>query len=294
MQGGNYPTKRIFEFDYLKGDTLPFNLASVKKLILQPHHESLFHAKKEIETISFGNHTKSVVCTCIKNTARTTISEQLSETSEGLFFIDVGNLPLKCISNILLLWKKKSQSKPNIGLGLIIREDLAILDDKMKFQLFQDGVAMLPEGNKNRDSVWLPSLAISEKILTESGKKLNPYDVYPLVENSDDQFIIKDSGLLDNVEFLEYSRIRTRNLIYLDVSRPDATFSRLSQTINALLKSNFSAYEPVISPGGSANSFISEVCATILNGSVLYMPLDFIPFPDNKKISGFVILRNLL
>lgn len=293
IQSGNLPTKRKFEFDYIKGTNLPFSFENVLQLSLQPHQGSLLQITGELEIAHLGCETNSTKCTCTKGLGIKQV-EIFPNERVGLFLVDPISLPIECISNLLLEWKRKSQNEPNIGLGIIVRGRAVDLVPSLSFSLFREGFKTVPQNHMNRNSIWLPSLAISENILREAESGLNPYDLYPLVDYSDDQFIVSNSGILENVEFLEYSRTRTRNFIYLDVSRPDATFSRLSQTIDSLLKSDFSAYEPVLTPGGSSNSFIAEVCAAVLNGAKLFTPMQYVPFSDNKEISGFIILRNLL
>lgn len=285
--------KRSIELDYV--DELKFkpNFKQASQLLLSPHQVSLLDKPASYLPTNIGCNSVQTDCTCISK-KKNNIFERLKLTNiSHLVWVDPVGLPLTCISSILLDWKRyTNDSARNIGLGFIIRTSDKPISETGNFSLSTESGEINLSKERNPNYLWMPSIEFQSEVLTKEGERLKPYDVYPLVDFTNGSFFVSNHGIMENVQFLEYFGTRTRNFIYLDVSRPDFIFRRLSETIKSLLKSDFVVLNPVISPGGDQRSYFAEVCAAVLNDAWLYTDLKYVPFNSDMKLNGYIILRN--
>lgn len=289
---GNPKGKEI-EFDYIDNTEFGFNKFEMSQIILSPHNISLLGDPSYDKPITMQCKVVQKECLCIKKPKENLFDELEGSDISHLVWIDPVGLPLSCLSSILLEWKRHTdETAHNIGLAIVLRTNKDPNANGGNFVLRRDEVPFdLPE-SKNSNILWMPSIEIGSDILTREGNRLNPYDVYPLVDFSEEHFFTGNPGIMSNIKFLEYFRTRTRNFIYLDVSRPDFIFEKLSTTIESLLKSDFVVLDPVISPGGDSRSYFAEVCSAVLSGAKLFANQDYVPFRSDMKLNGYVILRN--
>ena len=289
---GGIPKKSI-EVDYVKDSNFKFNNKEAIQLIFAPHNVSLLESSTTNNPHEIGCKRLHKDCLCVKRPKKNLFDELGVPHGSHLIWIDPVGLPLSCISSILLEWKRyTNDSSFNTGLGIILRGLKESVGGTETFTLRRDSTEFDLTKDKQSNYLWMPSIEFRQDVLMTEGKRLNPYDVYPLVDFSDERFFVSNLGIMNNIQFLESFRTRTRNFIYLDISRPDFIFEKLKVTIESLLKSDFSVLDPVISPGGNLSSYFAEVCAAVLNGAKLFADQNYVPFRSDMTLNGYILLRN--
>lgn len=291
MISGNMYGKKKLEFDFVNDPYFKVDKNGITELILRPHQGSSVLCERSESPAKIGSETEQAECTCISGSVSKLLDRLADPSTTRLVLIDPVGLPLVCLTSILSDWKTYSNTKDcKIALALLLRDNSKCISGTGDFSLWRDNNFVDPSNLKGTYPLWLPSIELPEKTLMKEGKRLAPYDVYPLVDFTDGKFFRK-SGILKSVVFLESFRTRTRNFIYLDTDRPDFVFERLSSTITSLTTSNFSVLDPVVSPGGYSSSYIAEVCAAVLTGAMLFAEKDFNPYTGDMKLKGFIVLR---
>lgn len=292
MISGNMYGKKKLEFDFVNDPNLQIDKNGITELVLKPHQGSSVFCEGSESPAKIGSETEQTECTCIGGSFSKLLDKLADPSTTRLVLIDPVGIPLVCLSSILSEWRTYSNTPDDkIALGLLLRHNSKSISGIGDFSLWRDNTFVDPSDLKGAYPLWLPSVELPEKTLMKEGKRLAPYDVYPLVDFTDGKFF-KKNGILKSVVFLESFRTRTRNFIYLDTDRPDFVFERLSSTITSLTTSNFSVLDPIVSPGGYSSSYIAELCAAVLTGARVFADKDFIPYTGDMKLKGFIVLRN--
>ena len=291
MQAGNIPRIEQIKFELINDSELPFKPNNSISLVINPHQGSLT-SQTNVNIFGVnGSEKKTINCFCTNknHTLKDTIKS--SNSNPKLLWIDLENMPLSCISSLVYFWKESIPSEYHVALGFKVPAKIASLNSNCFFELWRPNDPNLTLNEMPENSIWLPSISIDKSILKCEKGKLNPYDIFPLVEFTNGSNLIGDQEIIEKIDFIEQSRIRTRNFIYMDVTRSDNIFYNLSLTLKAFLEPGYSVFDPVLTPGGLPPSFLAQLFSGIVNDGMLFMYKDYIPFSNTLDYKGSIILR---
>jgi len=295
MQSGNIEPRTTVTMDYLDCSRPPFiQTAYEKRIIIRPHQTgSLGSPNREYRPLELECPINEVNCVCLSNNDSTIFDKFIDPLgiNATLLWLDPRFLPAECLASLVANWKKRLVAAQKVALGIVVPKGNTSQKIDAPYELWKADVSGPLYRSNLGEPIWYPSLARESNSLNRVSENLDPYDVFPLVEFPHTTIESGEKALTDHCFMLEKFRTRTRNFIYLDVSRPDQAFQQFYGTIEALPRTGSSIFQPVITPGGSANGFLTALLSGVFAESHFYTPKGEIPINSNAEAQGIMILR---
>jgi len=296
LKSGNIESKTTLNMHYLSFST-PFNSAYQNLVKVRPHQTiSLDEPNKEYKQPKLNCKFSEVDCYCSDKSSSEIFEGLIDPTglTPTLIWLDPCKLKNECLAYFIFNWKQQIDATQNVALGIIVPKVNNPKDSKSPYKLWRIG-STGPLYDINLDEpTWYPSLARDNDSLEKAAKELDPYDIFPLVEFPNVVIQPGERALTDHYSLLENYRTRTRNIINLDVSSPCHAFRQLYTTIRALPKFGPSIIQPVVTPGGTPNGYLTVLLAGVLAESCFFTPKDEIPMSSNNEIQGIIIVEKCI
>lgn len=278
------------------------NTPNNRALRFRPHQAITLGDGKLIEFQKFA--APVLVADCVCNTTHVSSidsSESLlsvfkeSEKSSVpvLYWLDPTGIPTRCFASIISLWTSYTKNQGNLALavrlygGAVINNAVTPLS---YFKQTQSGYS-LANPDQLANVIWYPSLMRDPELISESSKRLQLSEVYPLVEFGDRIEADLLQPWTQHRSVLDELRVRTRNFIYINGKWPDLTFKYLQNSLDAFSIIGNIVRTPVVVPGVLRLSYLAEIVATVTSGAVLSVQFDEILVDGLNEPTGTMILR---
>jgi hypothetical protein len=280
---------------YLDYSDLSSNTSLQKRIVIRPHqikklHESNIRYKPP--KIDCPSQEIDCYCSGVSNFFQDLIDS--SGTTPLLLWLDPCSLTNESLAYFIFNWKQQITATQKVAIAIIVPRGNTIQKPETEYELWRMDTSGPLYGIQLENPTWYPSLERNRESLEKSADQLDPYDIFPLVEFPT---IVTQSGefsLTNHAFMLEKFRTRTRNFIYLDIFSPCQAFNQLCGTIGALPKFGASIIQPVITPGGNTNGYLTALLSGVIAESSFFTPKEEIPMPSNNEIQGIIILEKCI
>lgn len=294
MKSGNIDPRITIKMDYFDCFNPPFERSkSEVKIVVRPHQtKSMDNPGNKYRPLDLDCQTEEIDCACLNKDFPKILDEIIdgSGIRPTLLWLDPRFLQTECLASLVINWKEHLVATQNVAVGIIVPEGIANQKLDAPYCLWKVDASGFSHADSLDVPVWYPALARDGKSLYNASRDLDPYDVFPLVEFPDPAIQWGERVITDHYLMLEQFRTRTRNFIYLDASCPDQAFEQFYGTLKTIPTSR-SSVQPVITPGGSTNGFLTALLSGVLAESYFLTPLKEIPIKSNAKAQGIMILR---
>ena len=291
MEAGNFPSKETIEMDFLRWPTPKFAKTEFERaLIFRQHHKRAIDGTGANYLSSHTRGSSEEIDCCCVNDDFSRVTDQLDLRYPTLLWVDPTFMPTECLAQFISGWKNNSKATDKVGLAIIVSKGNTSEKAKSIFEPWRIEGSKLSWNEVVNEPIWYPSLSRDAKTLFDAAAYLNPYDVFPLVEFSDWSVEWGERTVANHFSMLEQYRTRTRNLIYIDVSHPERAFLQFYGTLRALRQSG-SIFQPVITPGGNATTFLATLLSGVLAEAYFLTPKEEIPINTVKDAEGVMVLR---
>lgn len=298
MKSGNISSKMTIKMDYLDYSSPPFKRSDSEiKIIVKPHQtRSINGPDNRYKPLDLDCQTKEIDCVCLSNDFSKIYDEIIDPSGirSTLLWLDPRFLRTECLASLIFNWKETLVATQNVALGIVVPEGSTNQKVGVPYNLWKVDILGFSYTDSLDVPVWYPALARDSKSLYDASIDLNPYDVFPLVEFPDPSIQWGERVVTDHYFMLEQFRTRTRNFIYLDASCPDQAFEQFYGTLRAIPRTGSSVLQPVITPGGSTNGFLTSLLSGVLAESHFLTPKEEMPINSNAKSQGIIILRKCI
>jgi len=279
---------------FVVGKKPPFDVGSGHCLALVPHQE-LATMRLSFREISAFTHLTAAQCPADRTTGARhlpAIARIVTEHGSTTLWMDSKDVPSICLASALTSWCDETSSLPSASLIVVIREDpgLAHKSRTRPIPWWTNVRRSLAKNELDKKSlVWYPSLSRAPADLEDCVARLNPVDIFPLVEFPDRQGIRSDDFLLAHSAWLQRRRVRTERVIYLPYDKPEMAYSILAQSMAALPRSSSSPRQAAVTPGPPTFLYFAEVLAGVSARSVVMVPREETAF-SGGPIAGYCVL----
>lgn len=279
---------------FVTGETLPFDLSDRDVAVsIVPHQESTRAPRRERDGLPpFA--TQRLGCVLESGGSHQgigMIDDVASEDGNGVW-LDSLNLPTACLVSNVARWLQVTKSIETATLSIVLRPPSAELPIASANVWRPDAARpLLDEEIRSRSFVWYPSLSRTASFLEGCAERLQPVDVFPLVELPTPDQLQSDLYLLAQRDMLQDYRVRTERIIYMPPSRPQVVFANLARSLRALSRSSSAPRQGVVTPGLPSFLYIAEILAAVTAGGCVMVPKEEVVFQRAEVIGYAVLIR---
>lgn len=296
MEAGNIRTEATIRMDYIDYASLSLDSQNQKMIVIRPHQAGISSRLEGNYTLPrIAGSAEEIDCVCSQKETKHIFRGLFDKfgITPTLLLLDPCMLTTECLSSLIMTWNKQATVAQKIALGIFVPDGKTEQKEETYF-LWRANISGPIYEESLEEPVWYPSLSRDSKSLVQASKKLNPYDIFPLIEFPEIAIQTGEKLLADQYTLLESNRTRTRHFIYLDISYPDQAFEQLHKTIKALPAFTSSVFQPVVTPGGTNSGFLTALLSGVLADSFFLTPKEEVPITSNKMLQGIMILRKCI
>jgi len=199
MQSGNIKPKETIRMDYLGCSTVPFKLTPFdKRIIIRPHQaKSIENPDMKYHPPKLNCQIEEIDCVCVKRGVKG-LNDIVSplKIERTMLWLDPRLLGTECLASFIINWKKHVM--PNVALGIIVPDGCVNQKTDLTYEIWKAEDSGPIYGGSPKESIWYPSLARDSSSLLHAMQKLDPYDIFPLIEFSDTAIELTDSAIINH------------------------------------------------------------------------------------------------